>query len=142
MAEEHFEIPVIPGMQGLDVARMDILDPTTGEPMRDAHGKAWWVDVWSAESDAARAVSTVIDKERQKLRGRDPSVAQLRHWGMTRIVGHIKEWYIAVGTAKGVPCTEETCRAMLKAYPWLLRQVSDFLSEDLNFLGESKPSSD
>lgn len=123
-------------------ARMVITHPTTLEPIVDADGKQAYLDLYSADSERARAYNRRTSQKRLDMRGRAViSAASIESESFGLLAELTAGWYLLDldGNPVDVPFTTQNARD-LYAEPgmnWLRDQADAFAGSRVNFL---KPS--
>ena len=127
-------------------ARMTILHPTTGQPLRNAAtGDAAWIDLLSADSAAARAHQREAQNRRLRARARSITAETLEADGTELLASLTKGWALVTldGRPLDVPCTPENARELYSApdLGFIRRQVDEFVADLGNFpVKTSSPS--
>jgi hypothetical protein len=127
--------------------RVELIDPTTEDVIRDKVGKASYIDVWSTDGEVARNYGKAQRKDlnlriKQSRNGKVEQNDQLEeNIAITAVV--TSGWYLVdrlTGEALDVPCTAENA-ADLYSPPgmgWIFVQAFTGASSAANFL--QKPS--
>lgn len=119
-------------------ARMTVLHPVTGQPIRRADtGEAAWIDVLSADSQAARAHEREAQNRRLRSRARRLAAEDLETEGLELLVALTKGWSLATldGAPIDVPFNAENARELYSApeLAFIRRQVNDFAADAGNY---------
>jgi hypothetical protein len=129
--------------QGFDLSNLDtkqdavlqLLHPTTGEPMHDSNGTPFTVTCWGADSDnyrtAEKKVASLALKQNQRGKPVDMDVVEAQSLKVMRAC--IRDWHIVLN-GELLPCTAETVLTVLTEYPWLREQIDQFINDRSNFL--------
>lgn len=129
--------PDLDQMVEADSAVMEVRDPRTGIPIKDLDGTPWTIELWSPESAVSRQYTAEIDRRLRKRNGRDFTSDELHEMGLERMTMLTRAWYIR-RSGQGVPCDHKTVRQVYERWNWLFNQVAKFISDEVNFLGESQ----
>lgn len=129
-------------------ARMTIMHPTTNEPLVDKDRKPAWIDVYSADSDRAKAFRRNATQRRIDGKGRVGVTALALEKDDNGLLAELTAgWHlvdITTGEVIDVPFSTQTARE-LYAEPemtWLRDQVDTFAVARGNFLKPSAKGSD
>jgi hypothetical protein len=119
-------------------ARMTILHPATGQPLRNAQtGEPAWIDLLSADSPAARAHQREAQNRRLKARARSVTAEMLEADGTDLLAALTKGWQLVTldGAPIVEPCTPENARELYAApeLAFIRRQVDEFVADLGNF---------
>jgi hypothetical protein len=128
-------------------ARMYIMHPVTNEPVVDKSNAPAYVDVYSADSDRARACNRKVTQKRLDMRGRNAvSAVALENDGYGLLAELTAGWHLVdinTGEPIDVPCTTQNARELYSEpeMSWLREQVDVFAGARGNFLKPSANSS-
>ena len=118
-------------------ARMTILDPHTGQPLRDANGEDAWIDLLSADSAAARAQDRATIDAQIRAGGRRRSAEQMDAELTEKLAKLTTGWRLLTfdGEPMDVPFSVAAARELyaLPELLWLRAQVVRFVDELGNF---------
>jgi hypothetical protein len=119
-------------------ARMTILHPVTGQPIRRTdNGEVAWIDILSADSKAARDHEREMQNRRLRSRARRITAEELEAEGIELLVALTQGWSLATldGDPMEVPCTAENARELFSTpdLSFIRRQVNDFAADLGNF---------
>jgi hypothetical protein len=124
-------------------SRMYITHPVTNEPLVDKSDNPAYVDVYSADSNRARAYNRTATQKRLDMRGRNAvSAVALENDGYGFLAELTSGWHLVdinTGEPVAVPCTTQNARELYSEpeMTWLKDQVDTFAGVRGNFL---KPS--
>jgi hypothetical protein len=141
------------GLAVATAARMTLLHPATGQPLRrpkrhadgqpvlDEKGgpvyEVAWIDVLSADSEAARAHEREAQNRRIRSRARRLVAEDLEAEGLELLVALTKGWSLATleNEPLDVPFSAENARELYSApeLAFIRRQVNDFAADAGNF---------
>jgi acyl-CoA reductase-like NAD-dependent aldehyde dehydrogenase len=123
-------------------ARMTILHPTTGQPLRNAAtGEAAWISLLSADSAAARQHQREAQNRRLRARARSITAETLEADGTELLAVLTRDWSLVTleGAPIDVPCTVENARELYGTpdLAFIRRQVDEFVADLGNFPGKT-----
>jgi hypothetical protein len=124
-------------------SRMTIMHPVTGEPVLDKDKKPAWIEVYSADSDRAKAYNRKTTQRRLDMRGRNVvSAVALENDGNGLLAELTVGWHLvdlASSEIIDVPFSTQNARELYSEpeMTWLREQVDTFAGARGNFL---KPS--
>lgn len=128
-------------------SRMFIAHPVTGEPLVDTTGSPAYIDVYSADSNRARAYNRNTTQKRLDMRGRNAmSAVALENDGYGLLAELTAGWHlvdIGNGSPIDVPFTTQNARELYSEpeMTWLRDQVDVFAGARGNFLKPSATNS-
>lgn len=128
-------------------SRMFITHPVTNEPLVDSSGNPAYIDVYSADSNRARAYNRNVTQKRLDMRGRNAvSAVALENDSFGLLAELTAGWLLVdLNTAApiDVPFTLQNARELYgdPEMSWLREQVDIFASARANFLKPSANSS-
>ena len=123
-------------------ARMTILHPVTGQPIRRADtGEPIWIDLLSADSKAAREHERAVQNRRLQSRARRITADDIEAEGVELLVVLTQGWSLAQldGQPLDVPCTPENAREFYASpeLAFIRRQANDFAADLGNYQGRT-----
>jgi len=122
-------------------ARMTILHPATGQPLRNAAtGEPAWIDLLSADSAVARATQRDAQNRRLRARARTITAESMEADGTDLLAALTKGWSLVTldGAPIDVPCTPENARELYGTpdLAFIRRQVDEFVADLGNYRGQ------
>lgn len=119
-------------------ARMTIMHPTTGLPLRDQDGQDAYIDLYSTDSDVARKhLRTAANKRLAQRQPQKTNAEAIESNTIDYFVTLTAGWRMCGldGQRIDVPFTPENARALYSSTrsAWLREQVDAFVSDRANF---------
>lgn len=121
---------------------LTILSPVNDEPLIDeATKEPWTIELIGADAPEYRKLRhrLVNEKLRAAQRsGRVKATAEsLEADSIDLLAGATKGWKHIVDSGKPVEFSPQAARDLYERYPWLAEQISEFVNNRANFLGNS-----
>lgn len=125
-------------------AAMEVLDPVTGNALREEDGSAVTITLLGADSPELRAserarLNKRLGKNIKQLSRTSLSAEQLEEEALETLITATKGWKgISMeqdGEVKELKCTPENARMLYTRLPWLREQADEFINDRANFLG-------
>ena len=125
-----------------ETARMELCNPKTGEPFVDEEGKKCIFILYGKDS-------SVYQEEQRKIQNRKLtktlstglrvklSAEELEADALALLVACTKDWENILESGRVLECNEVNARVVYSKYPWVREQVSSFIEDRANFLGNS-----
>ncbi len=130
--------------------RVELIDPTTDEVIRDKDGKAAYIDIWSSDGEQARAFDKADRKAwqlrvRQSRTGKVDPDDQLEK-NIAKCAALTSGWYLVdrtTGESIDVPCTMENAIDLYSppGVGWLFIQPWVAANDAANFLPKASKTS-
>lgn len=122
--------------------RMVLVHPITRQPLCDPEGRQAYLDIYSADSEAARRHNRAIQRKRLAMRGRGRiTPEELEGEGVDLLAALTTGWHLVGvdGQAIDVPFSIETARELYAspALAWIREQVDEFAADRGNFAAAS-----
>lgn len=133
---------------GLDIdtpSKMTINHPTTGQPLVDEAGNEAYLELLSADSEAAgQHEHEVLDRRLKPGRKNQPTARSLEADDVELWVRLCKGWHLVAldGRAIDLPFTQVNVKAIFgsRRMLWLKEQARSFINERANFSKTSSSS--
>jgi hypothetical protein len=126
-----------------EASRMEIIHPSTRQPIRDGSGAVAYIDLFSADSSVARQHQSAVGNRRLAMRrGAKLTIQELQAEAVELLVALTKGWHLLdlEGSPIAVEFSHDNARELYgePSLAWLREQVDEFVAERGNF---SKASS-
>lgn len=122
----------------IDGIEMTVMHPRTGEPLLMSSGEPMMIRLGSEQSDAFKTVQRRYQQERLRNPNRKLTPEQIDARAIELLAAVTYDWTLE-GSDGPIPFSAAAARALYadadKA--WLRQQVTDFVYEPTNHLGES-----
>lgn len=125
--------------------RMTLVHPNTRQPLRTEDGEEAFIELYSADSEAARRHNRAIQRRRLAMRGRGRiTPEELEAEGVELLAALTTGWRLVTlsGKTLEVPFSPENARELYAApsLAWIREQVDEFAADRSNFQQSSSPS--
>lgn len=134
--------------QGAD---LHLVHPATGKPLTAENGEPITVRLLGIDSETYRTLEKEVRhaslERMQKKLGRrgtpqmqvDPE--QIEEDALNMMVKCTKSWANIIYKGKPLDCTPANVKMLYQEQPWIAEQVSEFMNDRRNFLGNSPTNS-
>lgn len=118
--------------------RMPLLHPNTRQPLRSKDGEEGFIEIYSADSEAARRHNRTIQRRRLAMRGRGRITPEELEAEATELLASLTTGWRLVslsGDEITVPFTIDAARELYAApsLAWIREQVDEFAADRANF---------
>lgn len=118
--------------------RMPLVHPNTRQPLRTKDGEEAFIEIYSADSEAARKHNRSIQRRRLNMRGRGRiTPEELEAEGVELLAALTTGWRLVTleGVELNVPYSQENARELYGAssLAWIREQVDEFAADRGNF---------
>ena len=123
--------------------RMLIVHPVTKKPLVDRGGQQAYIDLHSADSEAARKWRHALTNKRLDAKvARMPSAEETEAEAFSFLAAMTTGWYLldTEGQPIDVPFTADNAAELYREVPWLRDQVDAYLGDRANFWKASSQS--
>lgn len=124
--------------------RVELLDPLTDEPIKDASGNPAYIDVFSTDSVQGRAFDATERKKvtEKAIKGRSADLPDQLEANFAKAAKLTKAWHLvdpATGTVLDVPCNADNALELYSepGMSWLFSQVWVGATNPANFMKRS-----
>lgn len=125
------------GIASDKVFRLELTNPITGQPIRDAEGNAAYIDLLSSDSQAARDFDRKLLDRRVSQKISKPDARQLEADANERLVTLTKGWYLVAldGTVLDIPFNAVNARELYSepSVTYVREQVAEAIDDRGNF---------
>ena len=126
------------GLEVEQTAKLTLLHPINGTPLRDKDGKEAWIELFSGDSPAARIYERTVLNRRLKAGNRVKMTAEEAESNRVDLLVQLtKGWNLVAldGRALDLPFSETNVRKIYESpsTAWLVEQVNDFIGARANF---------
>lgn len=129
---------------GRETAVMTIHDPATDEPMVDADGNEFWIELFSMDSKRYKEIqNNQVNRRIQKMqrqRGQAAMTAEQQDANSLELLAKCtKAWHVVMN-GEAIECTEKNARDLYERVPPVREQADAFMHDRKNFLTNSSGS--
>ncbi len=129
--------------------RMNIIHPITRQVLTDNDGKSAYIDLYSADSLAAKKQNREISRRRLAMAGRSRAMKltpeEIENDQIELLVAITADWYLVSldGEKIDIPFSASEARTLYgsEEAAWLREQVDDFAGDRANFTKASSKTS-
>lgn len=125
------------GLSQKETATMEAVHPENMQPLRDDEGNKVTITVYGPDSEQRRKLDRKATNRRLKSAkaGRiNITAEELEAEAMEVLVACTVSWENIALNGELLECNEKNVRKVYQEFPWLRKQVDNFINEDANFL--------